>query len=150
MTGTSLPLALQLHHQNRPQMDSSGQEKDGTTKRDMAVGVTGTSLPLALQLHHQNRPQMDSSGQEKEWTTKRDMAVGVTGTSLPLAPQLHHQNRPQMDSSGQDKEGTTKRDMAAHREESSQYQGIESRHGPRAADRDRWITAAVASRARRR
>ena len=37
VVGTCLPHALLLHLQNSPQMDTSGQEKEGTTKRDMAV-----------------------------------------------------------------------------------------------------------------
>ena len=37
MARTCLLHALQLHHKNSHQMDTSGQEKEGTTKRDMAV-----------------------------------------------------------------------------------------------------------------
>ena len=42
--GSCSPLALKLHHQNGPQMDTSGREKEGTTKRDVAA-------------HHRERPQ---------------------------------------------------------------------------------------------
>ena len=34
---TSLPHALHLHHQNSPQMDTSRQDKERTTKRDLAA-----------------------------------------------------------------------------------------------------------------
>ena len=37
VAGTCLLHAFQLHHQNSPQMDTSGQEEEGTTKRDMVA-----------------------------------------------------------------------------------------------------------------
>ena len=37
VVGTYLPHALQFHHQNSPQMDTTGQEKEGTITTDMAA-----------------------------------------------------------------------------------------------------------------
>ena len=92
--GTCPPLALKLHHQKSPQMDTSGREKERTTKemwwctvekdpniRGMSLHMAqeqqqtepdGTCPPLALKLHHQKSPQMDTSGREDD---QRDVVV---------------------------------------------------------------------------
>ena len=78
-------------------------------------------------------------------------SVAVVRTCLPHALLFHQLNSPQMDPSGQDKEGMTKRDMLAHDGGKPEYQGLslDMDHWSAAADRARWRTLAVVSRARR-
>ena len=98
---TCLPHALKLHHQNSPQVDTSGQRKRHVCRMP-SNSITRTALRWTPQGKERDmsaaRPQTPSPEQPSggHLMAKKDAC-------LPHALKLHHQNSPQVDTTGQRK-----------------------------------------------